>query len=43
MNQHHDSSKPAPHALRLDVASIVQGGVAMLLAFTVAYLIIRPS
>jgi hypothetical protein len=35
------SRKLLAHALRLDFASIAQGGVALLVACTVAYLIQR--
>lgn len=38
---HQPTRKLLSHALRLDFASIAQGGVAMLVACTVAYLIQR--
>ncbi len=31
--------RPTAHALRLDPPSLVQGGLAFLLAYTVAYLV----
>ncbi|MEP6766722.1 MAG: hypothetical protein ABJB66_20570 [Gemmatimonadaceae bacterium] len=39
MDRRSETRKPAQHALRLDLPSIVQGGVAMLLACTIAYFI----
>ncbi|MEP6778979.1 MAG: hypothetical protein ABJC26_03760 [Gemmatimonadaceae bacterium] len=39
MGRPSETQKPAQHALRLDLPSIVQGGLAMLLACTIAYII----
>jgi hypothetical protein len=42
MQHNHRGSKQSSHALRLDLASVVQGLFATLAAFTIAYLVIRP-